>query len=210
MVKPKKEAQEIATTNQLPAFSKEKINEETGEVSIVPEFKYVEGQPREYKSDAKNGAFLLNGKSLGEFLILQPIAWRFFEEDLFNLGLRNWAEVFFIDEKDCLSAILFHGFSVDALKELAAPLFYDDKSLSDVVLSVKWEHLQNNKVAGKPTYCVAAFEYEEADVERTRYLHEYAKTVKIYRRATLKAETFNDPKHNFYNPYEDQPDLIEG
>lgn len=194
---------------KLPAYTVEKVDEETGEVRNVPEFKYVEGNPREYKSDAKDGNFLLSGKSIGEELTFQPIAWRFFEEDLFNLGMRSWAEIFFVDSRNCVSAILFHGFSVDALKEMASPLYYDDLSLADVVITARWTHLQNTKVAGKPTFCVASFEYEQGEEERTKYLKGYAKTVKIYRKTTSKETTNNNPAFNYHNPFLDNAALIE-
>lgn len=207
--KAKPQTEEIAKANQLPAYMVEKTDEDSGEVTLVPEFKYMEGSPREYKADAKDGNFFLQSRNMGQTLEIQPIASRFFEEDLFNLGLRKWAELFWIDEKNVLCAILFHGFSAEALTEVASPLYYDDLKLSDVTLKISWEHITNEKTKPKSTYCIAKFEYEEADKERTKYLKTWAKTKRIFRTATIKDTTINTTSENYFNPYEDQVGLIE-
>ncbi len=56
------------------------------------------------------GNFNVNGQRLGDALAFQPVAWRIFSDDILSMGRKNWAEVFFVDEKDCLSAILFRLF----------------------------------------------------------------------------------------------------
>lgn len=184
------------------------VDEDSGEEIIKPEFKYMEGVPREYKADAKDGNFFIQQKNVGQTLRLQPIASRFFEEDLFNLGTRKWAELFWLDEKNVLCSILFHGFSAEALAEVASPLYYDDLKLSDVVLVVEWDKITNTKIKPAATYHVAKFSYEEADADRTKYIKGWAKTKRIYRKATLKDTTINQTVENYFNPYEDEAALL--
>ena len=77
----------------------QKINELTGEV--VNKYKYLEGHPRQYRFDAKEGVFNINGtEKLGRTLTFQPIAWRIFTDNILNMGTKNWAEIFFIDDKE--------------------------------------------------------------------------------------------------------------
>ena len=97
------------------------VDEATGDV--VSQYRYLEGHPKGYRFDAKEGEFNINGiKKLGRTLTFRPIAWRIFVDNILNMGVKNWAELFFIDEKNGVSAILFHGYSVDNIFRLIEPL----------------------------------------------------------------------------------------
>lgn len=177
----------------------QKLNEQTGEV--ISKYKYLEGHPRQYRFDAKEGVFNINGsEKLGRTLTFQPIAWRIFHDNILNMGTKNWAELFFIDEKDCVSSVLFHGYSVDNIFRLIEPLYYDDLTLADVVITAVAEKKENTKIQPKGVYYIATFSYKMADVERSSELKQFSGEVKIFRQETLTDIANVKTSFNFYNP----------
>ncbi len=193
------------------------VDETTGEL-ITPNaqpFKYLEGHPRQYRFDAKEGVFNINGSDkLGRTLTFQPIAWRIFTDNILNMGTKNWAEIFFIDEKNCVSAVLFHGYSVDNIYRLIEPLYYDDRTLADVVITAVAEKKENTKIQPKGVYYIATFSYKLADTEQTEPLKAFARQNKIFRQETLTDIANVKTSQHYYNPFlngEDRPDeLPEG
>jgi hypothetical protein len=173
----------------LPVFTINEIGEQ------VSNIKYLPGSPRQIRFDAKAGSFNANGKEpLGTTLTFQPLAWEFFTADILGMGLKSWVELFFLDEKNRLCAILFHGNSVDSLRQVSVPLFYDDLTLADVVLTVTPEKKENTKITPKGVYYIADFTYRIADKQRTTDLAEYAESTNIYRE-----ETINDTRQGVAN-----------
>lgn len=183
----------------------QKIHELTGEVvnnGAARRYKYLEGHPRQYRFDAKEGVFNINGnEKLGRTLTFQPIAWRIFTDNILNMGTKNWAEIFFIDEKNCVSAVLFHGYSVDNIFRLIEPLYYDDLTLADVVITAVAEKKENNKIQPKGVYYIANFTYKMADVEKTKELKQFAQEVKVFRQETLTDIANIKTAMNYYNPF---------
>jgi hypothetical protein len=183
----------------------QKFHEGTGEV--VSRYKYLEGHPRQYRFDAKEGVFNINGTekvggpSHGRTLTFQPIAWRIFTDNILNMGTKNWAEIFFIDEKNCVSAVLFHGYSVDNIFRLIEPLYYDDLTLADVVITAVAEKKENNKIQPKGVYYIANFSYKMADVEKSAELKQYAGDYKVFRQETLTDIANMKTAFNYYNPF---------
>ena len=175
------------------------IRESTGEV--INRYKYLEGHPRQYRFDAKEGVFNINGsEKLGRTLTFQPIAWRIFSDNILNMGTKNWAELFFIDEKDCVSSVLFHGYSVDNIFRLIEPLYYDDLTLADVVVEAVAEKKEYTKSQPKGVYYIATFSYKIADVEDSAALKQYSAEVKIFRQETLTDIANIKTAFHFYNP----------
>lgn len=153
---------------------------------VISKYKYLEGHPRNYRFDAKEGVFSINGtEKLGRTLTFQPIAWRIFTDSILNQPAKQWAELFFIDDKKCVSSILFHGYSVDNIFRLIEPLYYDDKTLAHVVLTATAERKENNKIQPKGVYYIAQFKYEFADADLTKQRQEFAQETPIYRKETL-------------------------
>lgn len=165
-------------------------------------FRYLEGRPKQYRADAKAGNFNINGGSpVGETLSFTPIAWRFFEDDILQMGPKKWVELFFVDDKNCVSAILFHGYSREHLEKLAQDLFYEDVTLSDIVLTVKFVQKKNEKIKPAATYHIAEFEVEEiVDAEKVKELQSFAHRHKIYRLETLSETCRLQASHNYYIP----------
>lgn len=164
--------------------------------------KYMASHPRQYRFDAKEGVFNINGTDkLGRSLTFQPIAWRIFTDNILNMGTKKWAEVFFIDEKNCVSAVLFHGYSVDNVFRLIEPLYYDDLTLADVIITATAEKKENTKVSPKGVYYIANFSYAAADPKQTARLKQYADEARIYRAETLTDVANIQTSGNYWNPF---------
>ncbi|MBO0936447.1 hypothetical protein J2I47_07795 [Fibrella sp. HMF5335] len=178
----------------------ERVHPLTGEV--VSKYKYLEGHPRQYRFDAKEGVFNINGVTkIGQTLTFQPLAWRIFTDNILKMGTKNWAEIFFIDAQDCVSAVLFHGYSVDNIFRLIEPLYYDDMTLADVVITATAEKKENTKIQPKGIYHIARFSYEFGNTERTQELKAYAETRKFFRQETLTDVADVRTAFNFFNPF---------
>ena len=191
--------EETSQTTQPTLKPYQTIRESTGEV--INKYKYLEGHPRQYRFDAKEGVFNINGtEKLGRTLTFQPIAWRIFTDNILNMGTKNWAEIFFIDEKDCVSSVLFHGYSVDNIFRLIEPLYYDDLTLADVVITAVAEKKEYTKSQPKGTYYIATFSYKMADIQRSAELKLFSQEVKIFRQETLTDIANVKTSFNFYNP----------
>ncbi|WP_245565053.1 hypothetical protein [Spirosoma spitsbergense] len=176
------------------------LDEDTGE--IVDIFKYLEGHPRQYRFDAKDGSFNINGdRPVGKTLTFQPIAWRIFTDNILNMGTKNWAELFFVDERNCVSAVLFHGFSVDNIFRLIEPLYYDDLTLADVVITATPERKENTKIQPKGVYYICSFSYAIADAAQTKALKAYARERPIFRQETLTDIANIKTAMNYFNPF---------
>ena len=148
-----------------------------------------------------NGSEKVGGPSNGRTLTFQPIAWRIFTDNILNMGTKNWAELFFIDEKNCVSAVLFHGYSVDNIFRLIEPLYYDDLTLADVVITAVAERKENTKIQPKGIYHIATFSYTLGDPERTAELKAFAESVKVFRQETLTDIANIKTAMNYYNPF---------
>ncbi|GAB3278175.1 hypothetical protein GCM10027347_52400 [Larkinella harenae] len=203
-----KQDKAVATTNNVEVKPYMKADADTGE--FVNKYKYLEGHPRQYRFDAKDGSFNINGDTpAGKQLNFQPIAWRIFKDNILNMGTKNWAEVFFIDEKNCVSAILFHGYSVDAIFKLVEPLFYDDLTLADVVITCVPEKKENTKIQPKGVYYIASFTYALADPAKTEELKAFAQDNRIFRQETLTDIANIQTSYNYYNPFDHPTTTID-
>ncbi len=197
---------EVAEVETAPTLqASEKVHPLTGEVvsnGNARRYKYLEGHPRQYRFDAKEGVFNINGlDKIGRTLTFQPLAWRIFRDNILNMGTKNWAEIFFIDAKNCVSAVLFHGYSVDNIFRLIEPLYYDDKTLADVVITATAEKKENNKIQPKGTYYISSFSYQFGDPEHTHELKGFAESRRLFRQETLTDVADVKTSYNFYNPF---------
>ncbi len=193
------------------AYFKEVADENSGEIVLLPKYKYLPGAPKQYRFNGQNGQFNINGerillddksKPIASFSI-QPIAWRIFEENLFARGRKEcWAELFFIDESNCVSCIMVNNTTLEELRKLAEDLFYDDITLSDIVLTIKPEKAESEKEGQKRSWFIGRFSYELADKAKVAEYKEFAQDYPIYRRDTItetavyvaKSDTFYIPE----------------
>ena len=175
------------TTTPQPtrAYLTVAVDEDSGEVTETSRFRYLAGHPRQIRFDAKAGQFNIGGATpLGSSLSFVPLAWRIFQDDILNMGRKTWAELFFVDEKGAVCAVLFHGYSVENLYRLIEPLFYDDLTLADVKVKVQAEKKETTKDGKKATYYIAQFSYEAADPAEVAALRDYAADFPIWRAET--------------------------
>lgn len=108
-------------------------------ISSFNNIKYLEGLPREYRFNAKTGILTKGADHAmtdrGESFSIIPIAYRLFSAEMFQYEARDWAELFFINEAGHVSCLMFHGYSVESLRQTMADLFYEDVSLTQVILT---------------------------------------------------------------------------
>ncbi|WP_428661807.1 hypothetical protein [Runella sp.] len=169
------------------------VDMETGEEIIEDKYLYLPGRPREYRFNGQNGQFNLygdrvlmddRGKTLSSFTF-QPIAYRFFEGILFGRTEREmWAELFFIDNQNCVSSIMFNNTSVSELFRLMEPLHYEKLSLCDVILTARPERVTSK---GDPTktWYITRFSYEVSKSEKVLEYREFVKDRAVYRLETM-------------------------
>lgn len=182
------------------------LDTDTGE--IVDKYLYIDGNPKQYRFDAKEGKFSIhydenNIEKLGASLSFQPIAWRIFSDDILGQGHKKWVELFFIDEADCVSCVLFHGYSVANLERLITPLVYNRVKLNEVVLTANADKKENNKLQPKGVYYIASFTYALADKAQTQELADYVETINLYRRNTQTEVAQTQVTKNVFNPFVD-------
>ena len=200
---------------QHPAYLTEKADEGTGEVVQVSRFHYLPGHPRQVRFDAKAGQFNINGTvPLGSALSFIPLSWRVFQDDILNMGRKLWAELFFADDKGAICAVLFHGYSVENLYRLIEPLFYDDLTLADVLVTVTAEKKQTTKDGKTATYYIAQFSYTAADPAEVAARRDFARDFAIWRAETHTGKADMRIQHGYTvpateeAPAEDEPEAL--
>lgn len=196
-----------------------KVDEETGEETLVPKFKYIPGSPRQYRFNGQNGQFNINGERIlldakGSPITqfsFQPMAWRIFEDNMFGRTRADkWCEIFFVDEKNCVSTIMFNNTTLEELTDLAEKLYYDDVTLADIVLTIKPEKVESKKEGENKSWFVGRFSYDFADKDKTIELQEYAKDYPIYRKDTIKeTATYLAKSPTFYLPTKEETETSQ-
>jgi hypothetical protein len=187
MPTPKTTAASAATDTLTPsrAYLLATSDPDTGEVSEISRFKYLPGHPRQVRFDAKAGQFNIGGTTpLGQSITFIPMAWRIFQDDILNMGRKTWAELYYVDSKGAVCAVLFHGYSVENLYRLIEPLFYDDLTLADVQVTATATKKETTKDGKKATYYIAEFSYQPADPAEVQARQEFAYDFPIWRAET--------------------------
>lgn len=172
------------------------ITNAQGEVIISSRYRYIEGEPKQYRYNSQTGQFNIDGdtlvldptgKPVKEFSF-QPFVFRVFEDGLFNRNREPWAELFFVDALNCVSSIMFNGTTLTELRGIFKKLLYEGeapKTLCDVVLTVRPEKLTSKSDVTK-SWFIGRFSFVPAPANKVQELAEYAADYPIYRRDTLK------------------------
>jgi hypothetical protein len=148
---------------------------------ITSNYNYCIGSPIQYRFNGQSGSFnreeyivgdenaviVKDRVQLGSTFTIIPIGFRFFEDELFlrkndetkELKREEWAEVFFINDKNYVSSILFSNTSCRELKSLNSKLYYAKMSLTQVEISIN--PIQKKNVKGE--YFVAKFKAKPAN-----------------------------------------------
>ena len=154
---------------------------------------YLTGRPRNYRFNAKNGTLNYEDQEQitqpGSTFSLIPLAFRVFEAPLFANKVRDWFEVFFLNQSGQLCGLLFHSASVDRLQQaVSKDLFYEELSILDCVLTVR-PIPRNHKEFGP--YYVADFLFEEMPQDAKDKAGEVRQTLPaIYRDDTVSHPDF--------------------
>ena len=189
------------TTATVPAYLVDRVDETTGEVTQAARFRYLPGHPRQIRFDAKAGQFNIGGVTqLGNSLSFIPLAWRIFQDDILNMGRKLWAELFYADDKGAICAVLFHGYSVENLYRLIEPLFYDELTLADVVVTVQATKKETTKEGKKATYYIAEFSYAPADPAEVQARQAFARDFPIWREETSTDTAELRISHGYRHP----------
>lgn len=157
---------------------------------ITSKYKSLLGSPKNYRFDGRTGDFKIGATTnYGRKLKIQPISFRFMTDELFarkdnvtNAPKRElWIEIFFVDEKNCVSYIMFNNSSARAFQSLIEEIYYDDLELTDLVLSLKGLEKKNDKGA----YYVVEIEYDFADKNKVEEYRQLCEDVQIFSRDTI-------------------------
>lgn len=154
---------------------------------------YLTGHPRNYRFNAKNGTLNYEDQEQitqpGSTFSLIPLAFRVFEAALFSGKIRDWFEVFFLNQSGQLCGLLFHSASVDRLQQaVSKDLFYEELGILDCVLTVR-PIPRNHKEFGP--YYVADFLFEEMPPEAKHKAEQIRKALPaIYRDDTTSHPDF--------------------
>lgn len=183
-------------------FYKEKVDEDSGEVTVVPKYKYMSGMPREYRYDGKKGQLLLGAETpVGKTFKIHPIAWCFFNDALFGQKMNFWCELYFLDAQKCVACVMFHGASAVELQKIAEPLYYQDRNLNDVVIDVYSTEHTNSKISPPAKYTIARFDrFEDADRELVKEMKAFVKEFPIYRASSVTTGRQIIASKFWYNP----------
>jgi len=199
---------ELVKLEENPSWMIEVPNRITGEVKLVPKYKYMPGYPKEIRFDAKSGNFNNAGiTKMGNELIMLPVAWRFFEDEILGMKRRSWAEIFFLDNENNICSILFHDYSVNNFKSVLPQLHYTDQELNQVRVKVTVSEHTALKLDGKPKYFLANFEFlpiEESETDMLIELYQFSQTQQFYRKSTLTPVADMELSFNYYNPYDQE------
>ena len=150
------------------------------------EIKYIEGHPREYRFNASTGTISVSRKDItkkGESFTIVPIAYRVFTDNIMGYGLRDWVELFFINNDSTICSILLHGYSVQNLMVMNTEMIYDGLKLCDVKLTITPREKTNTAKQSK--YFVAEFDYEELDLVHKNAIESYMPEFPIWNKRTL-------------------------
>lgn len=191
----------------------------TEDAEIVSIFKYLPGQPKQYRFNGQTGQFNQNGdrvlndekgKALKSFTIT-PMAWRVFEENLFGRGRKDlWGEFFFVDGKNCVSSIMLNNTSLQELLDLASELFYEDMTLAQIRLTMTAENLTGEKNGQKTSWYITRLTWEMAPKEEVQRLADFAADYPIYRADTLtQTAVYRFKSESFYLPEFEQVPALE-
>ena len=199
------------TPKPTRAYLTVSVDEDSGEVTETSRFKYLPGHPRQIRFDAKAGVFNIGGQTvIGKSLSFIPLAWHIFQDNILNMGRKTWAELYFVDDKGAVCAVLFHGYSVENLYRLIEPLFYDDLTLADVVVTVTAQKKQTEKEGKTATYYIAEFSYTPADKAEVQARKEFAEDFHIWREETHTGEADTRLVQGYRVPAPvEQPALLE-
>lgn len=177
-----------------------------GGLTRQPKYRYMSGEPFVYKFngssgqilDADNEPIMSNGQRLKE-LIIQPIAFRFFNDCLFgrkekdaygketlNPKFEDWCEVFFVDENNRVCVIMFAGTTLASLKRAMKGLYYDPqgRTMNEIVLQMTPEKV-TSKNDSSVSWHQGNFKWKAADEKLIAEYTDFDRDFPVYQSSTV-------------------------
>ncbi len=180
------------------------INPTTGEVMNI---RYLPGRPLSVRFDASRGIFTINGRKpiteKGGTLSFIPVAVRIFRDDILGLGIRKWAEFFYLNDKDVVCNLLVHEYSVDNLMRTIQDMYYDEVDLCSIKLTITPIERINKSAGSK--YYIADFSYEEIPEKLVRETQLKIKGIPVWRIDTFTGDAEIELAINYNPPVMEAP-----
>jgi hypothetical protein len=176
-------------------------NPESGELEIL----YFPGHPKVIIFDATKGVFCDDEKNPltapSEPFIIHPIAFRLFQDNIFGMGLKKWAEFFFLNEEKIICSLLVHSYSVDELMSLIPKLYYQRANICEVALSIKPEERTSKTpgAAGKKFF-ICMFSLTRLSEDLIAFNKLVSENFNIWREASFTAHAVMETSRNYKKP----------
>lgn len=184
---------------------------------IENKFLYFDGQPRDYRFDARNGSFkigekfVMDGSKHAKSFSFQPFAFRKGTAVMFGRDrAEKWIEFFFLDAKNCVSAILFNSTNVEPFEKfMLDECLYEGLAITDFVLTLTPAEVVSKKDPQKKWF-VCKVEGKEADKELVKQLEEFDRDFKVYRSDSVKFDfEFTMSKSAYFDAVIEEQKYIE-
>ncbi len=163
------------------------VDKKSGELLPVT---YFPGRPLQYRFDASRGVFNIRGETVltkpREAFEIIPVAYRIFADNILGVGMKKWAEFFFLNEERQLCNLLLHGYSVQNLMQVVADrMFYDNVKLTEVRLKISPVQKESKSPGAEgKKYHIAFFDYEPISPEEVAILQNAVKGLQVWREDT--------------------------
>ena len=103
------------------------------------------GEPRQYRADCKSGQFKIGKNDMvGKTLVIEPIAAKLTEDQLFNYERQKWTELLFVDKHGIVSTILFKGESLRNFIEIYRKAVVSGQMMNTLQLRAEMSSRSNN------------------------------------------------------------------
>lgn len=138
---------------------------------------YIPGRPRQYRADCKAGVFKIGESGIvGLELKLEILAFRTFEEQLFNYPYQSWLEIIFVDPDNIVGHILFKTESLDNFLNLHLDLGIKGVAIGTGIVTAK----MNKRSSDLGTYYAVEFDWKDNQKERIEELKAFINQHQVY------------------------------
>jgi len=200
------------TKKLMPITNTKTLVEKDGTI-VTPV--YATGMPRQYRLNlsGQSGQLNLNGEKNitkpGEAFKVIPIAYRIFEDALFDRPRMTWAEIYFINELHQIGMFMLNRYSAENFRHtLTEATFYEGKDLGELLFSVRLDKKEGQQ--GK--YYMAFFDAEPIPAEEAQILKSAIEPIApFYRKETITGNAEEIQSLNWESPFAmEEKELQEG
>lgn len=185
---------------------------------IQNKFLYFPGQPKDYRFDARNGNFkigehntIMDGSRPATSFTFQPFAFRKGTGILFGRDrAEKWIELFFVDSKNCASAILFNSTNVEPFEDfMLQECLYEGLAITDFQITLTPKEVVSKKDPQKKWF-VCQVGGKRTDKSLVKQLSDFDKDFKVFREASAKFDfEFSMIKSSYYEEVVKEQEYID-